>query len=114
VGARVAGGTWRDLVSLVAWIHRSWEQHLSRRHFGWLTMNNKVTVYVRLLGEGVDVWRPVQAEHVADDLYRLMGDVPSGETWSFVPGGVVRCAPRSLTGDWGNQELVLVAGETMK
>ena len=66
-------------------------------------MNNRTTVYVALLNEGVDVWRPVQAEHVGGDLYRLTGEQPDDETWPFAVGDVVRCKERTLSGDRGNR-----------
>jgi hypothetical protein len=72
-------------------------------------MSNKVTVYVALLGEGVDVWRPVQAEHLGDDRYRLTGEQPDGEAWPFASGDVVTCKEHTLSGDWGPPERALVA-----
>jgi hypothetical protein len=54
-------------------------------------------VYVALLDEGVEVWRPVDAEHVADDEYVLSGPVPEGEAWEFQPGDVVRCRARTFS-----------------
>jgi hypothetical protein len=74
-------------------------------------MSNTVTVYVELLDENVDVWRPVQAEHVGGDLYRLTGEQPDDEAWPFAVGDVVRCKTRELSGDWGLREPVLVAYE---
>ena len=65
-------------------------------------------VYVALLDEGVDAWRPVQAERVRGDLYRLTGERPEGEAWPFAVGDVVKCAPRMLD---GQSEPVLVAYE---
>jgi hypothetical protein len=50
-----------------------------------------VTIYMPLLHEGTDVWRPVQAEHFADGQYRISGHVPADETWAFQPGSIVRC-----------------------
>jgi hypothetical protein len=61
-------------------------------------------VYVALVGEAVDVWRPVAAEHVTGDAYRLCGPVPEDEVWEFQPGEVVRCEERSF--DDGTQGLV--------
>ena len=69
------------------------------------------TVYVALLDEGVDVWRPVQAEHVRGDLYRLAGKPTDDEVWPFAVGDVVRCQMRTLSGDEGRREPVLVAYE---
>jgi len=53
-------------------------------------MINAATVYVALLDEGVDVWRPVQAEYLGADLYRLTGAPPDDEAWPFAIGDVVR------------------------
>jgi hypothetical protein len=56
----------------------------------------RAKVYVALLNEAVDVWRPVVAEPVAHDLYRLCGPMPDDETWEFGPGEIVRCEERSF------------------
>jgi hypothetical protein len=48
-----------------------------------------VTLHVRLLDEGVEVWRPVSAYAMGGDLYRLVGDKPDGEVWEFPPGAIV-------------------------
>ena len=53
------------------------------------------TIYVKLVDEGVNVWRPVRAEHLRDDLY-LIVDQPydrDSETWQFGPGSSVVCEP---------------------
>ena len=57
-------------------------------------MEEELSVYVALLEEGIDVWRPVAARHVRDDEYQLGGPVPDGEVWQFQPGEVVRCETR--------------------
>jgi hypothetical protein len=41
------------------------------------------TIYVELLDEGTTCWRPVKAERVDGDAYRIVGDKPSDETWPF-------------------------------
>jgi hypothetical protein len=51
-----------------------------------------VTVFVALLDEGVDIWRPVQARPLAGGLFRIVGveaDV-SDERWEFPAGAIVR------------------------
>jgi hypothetical protein len=63
------------------------------------------TVYVALLNEGTDVWRPVAAAQVGPALYRLLGPVPEDEGWQFQPGEVVRCEARVLS---GKQALIAV------
>lgn len=57
------------------------------------------TVYVELLDEGVQVWRPTEAEVLGEGRYRLIAgnDYDEGsETWAFVPGTVVRCEELDL------------------
>jgi len=47
-------------------------------------------VYVRLLDEGTDVWRPVEAQRVGSTTYRLSDTpAPEDEVWSFQPGDIV-------------------------
>ena len=56
-------------------------------------MTDIAQIYVALLDEGVDVWRPVQAEHLSGNTYRIL-DQPydrSIESWEFEPGDVVLC-----------------------
>jgi hypothetical protein len=50
-------------------------------------------IYVSLLNEGVDVWRPVQAERLRYDVYRIADQHYDDniETWQFTPGDVVVC-----------------------
>ena len=57
-----------------------------------------VTIYVYLLDEGTDVWRPTQAQPVGLHLYRVSGVVPTDERWQFQPGEIVRCERRILSG----------------
>jgi hypothetical protein len=58
-------------------------------------MTGDSEIYVKLLGENVEVWRPVQAEHLRDDIYLVL-DQPydrDSETWQFGPGSEVICKP---------------------
>lgn len=67
-------------------------------------------IYVRLLNEGVKVYRPVPAKKMGRSIYQLGGANfydPNDETWEFLPQSVVRVESQSL-----NDELVLVAVET--
>jgi hypothetical protein len=48
-------------------------------------------VYVRLLNEGTEAWRPVPAIRLADGLYRLSGTRVDDEEWEFESGTLVRC-----------------------
>ncbi|MFZ1156096.1 MAG: hypothetical protein WAN93_14460 [Solirubrobacteraceae bacterium] len=56
-------------------------------------MSNLEEIFVSLLNEAVDVWRPVQAEPLHDNVYRII-DQPYNreiETWQFEPGDEVVC-----------------------
>jgi hypothetical protein len=67
-------------------------------------------VYVRLLNEGVEVYRPVVASRVSTTTYILGGaDLcdPEDEEWEFPPGSLVNVQERILNGD-----VVLVAMST--
>jgi hypothetical protein len=58
------------------------------------------TVYVELLDEGIDTWRPVEA--IADgDCFVLPHSAPDGEHWRLAPGSRVRCELRELSGGQG-------------
>jgi len=60
----------------------------------------RTTVYVKLLNEGIDVWRPVPAEDLAQRRYRLLPTDnydPDDEIWEFLPGTIAICEPRQLS-----------------
>lgn len=72
--------------------------------------DTEIVVYVRLLDEGTDVWRPVCATALPDGTFRLRepnGYDPSAETWEFPPTTKVRCVRRTFTE--GDEGLVAVA-----
>lgn len=48
------------------------------------------TIHVRLLDEGVDVWRPALAVALQGDVYRMAEQhIPDSERWEFGPGDEV-------------------------
>ena len=58
-------------------------------------------IYVPLLDEGVNVWRPAQAERLADGTYRILPNPDydgTAEKWQFPPGSRVVCEPKQLSG----------------
>jgi hypothetical protein len=60
------------------------------------------TVYVRLLEEGTEVWRPVRAAHVLGDAYVLSeqtGRIDGDEIWEFPNGSRVNCIRKKLAAD---------------
>ncbi len=61
-------------------------------------MDKQITIYVYLLEEGTDVWRPVQAVPVENDTYRIVSlNLDSeDERWQFTTGDVVRCIRKTL------------------
>lgn len=65
------------------------------------------TIFMPLLNEGTDVWRPVNATPVSSDTYRIEGEMPDDEEWAFLPGSVVRCVDKTFTG--GNVGVTAVA-----
>ncbi len=67
-----------------------------RERFGW-SVADPTTVHVELLDEGTQCWRPVLAEPLGDDRYRLIGEQPEDETWPFSVGDIVRCEMRELS-----------------
>ncbi len=59
-----------------------------------------ITLYVRLLDEGTDCWRPTQGELVEEGIYRLLPTTnynPDDESWEFLPGTLVRCQTLMLS-----------------
>jgi hypothetical protein len=72
--------------------------------------DTKVVVYVRLLEEGTDVWRPVHATALSDGTFRLLepdGYDPNTERWEFPPSTKVRCIAKKFTDS--SEGLVAVA-----
>ena len=71
----------------------------------------QATVFVRLLDEGTDVWRPVQAQRLGETTYQIADQVvPDDEVWSFQPGDIVVAERRQ--GDGDDQPLTAVAQAT--
>lgn len=65
-----------------------------------LDTTNTEMVYVGLIDEGVNVWRPTQAEKLPDGSYKLLPTSeydPEDETWEFLPGSRVVCENRRLS-----------------
>ena len=59
-------------------------------------------IYVALLDEGTDVWRPVEAEQIGTERFRIVSanPDPANEHWEFAPDSVVRCERRKLSGGY--------------
>src|SRR3569832_796048 len=66
------------------------------------------TIYVYLLDEGTDCWKQVSAEHLGNDVNRIISvnKDPEDERWEFGNGEVVRYRHRKLA--CGLRRLALV------
>lgn len=57
-------------------------------------------IYVALMDEGVNVWRPAPALRLQDDTYVVLRPDdydPSLEKWQFPPGTLVICESKQLS-----------------
>ncbi|MEI7846312.1 MAG: hypothetical protein WCK35_10955 [Chloroflexota bacterium] len=73
-------------------------------------MDTKI-LYIPLLDEGTDVFRPTKGKMIADLIFRVLsteGYDPNDENWAFPPGSIVKCENRIIGG-----KLVLVAKEKL-
>jgi hypothetical protein len=75
---------------------------------------NSIWIDIKLLDEGVDVWRPAPALAIADGLFVVLR--PPGferleEIWEFPPGSVVRCEYKMLVRGAEAPKKVLTAVE---
>jgi hypothetical protein len=61
-------------------------------------------IYMPLLGEGTDCWRPVRSVQVAEGVFKVVDQLREGESWAFAPGSRVRCRNHVFT--TGEQGLV--------
>ena len=58
-----------------------------------MVMADTIVIYVRLTNENVEVWRPINAEHIRANTYRI-AEQPydhESEIWEFEPGDEVIC-----------------------
>jgi hypothetical protein len=62
-------------------------------------VNDITEIYVRLLGEAIDVWRPVEAENLYDQVYKIIDQTydREAEKWQFEPGEAVACESKELS-----------------
>ncbi len=56
-------------------------------------MSSSIQIYVCLLDEGIDAWRPVQAVNTYDNVFQIISENPDpeNEKWEFASGSLVRC-----------------------
>jgi hypothetical protein len=64
-------------------------------------------IYVSLIDDGVEVWRPVAAIEFKPQTFRILGPMPDDERWQFSPGEEVHCQERVFSD--GSRGLVAVS-----
>ncbi|OZC01679.1 hypothetical protein [Rubricoccus marinus] len=69
---------------------------------------NLETIYLPLLNEGTDCWRPVEATKVGPDHFRIVSERPEDEEWPYRSGEVVRCRWRQFQDDEGWEVVAVV------
>jgi hypothetical protein len=80
---------------LQAWLELSQEDNPGAKvvvEFEEPDERDAITIYVRLLDEGTEVWRPAKAVTVGEGLYRLLATPDYDlvdEEWEFPPGSIV-------------------------
>lgn len=69
----------------------------------------EIEIYVYLENEGTDVWRPVMALPLGNDLYQIITENtnPDDENWQFSRGDIVRCKEKAFA---NGTNLVAVEG----
>ena len=56
-------------------------------------------IYVALLNEGLEVWRPVKALRLSPSKYKILEDNEydnESEQWEFPPGTIVMCEKKKI------------------
>jgi len=88
---------------------RRWFDH------GWRTVGEPVTIFVALLDEGLDVWRPVQARPLDRGQFRIIGVEADTreETWQFPAGSVVKCEKKQFADGTRGMTAVEQVGEAV-
>jgi len=67
----------------------------------------RTNIYVQLLNEGTEVYRPVPAIEIRNNIYKLEGREiydPEDEEWEFKPGTLVKTERKCF-----EREMVLIA-----
>ncbi len=64
-------------------------------------MEDPTTIYVKLLEEGTECWRPVDANRTPGAIFEIISKNPSpdDQQWEFNVGQFVRCEKQRLSGE---------------
>ena len=89
----VASGELLSVISFAAlYVLARWMQPKLDR----MAQDGLTTIYMPLLNEGTEVWRPVEAMKITDLGYMVTEPAPPEEDWAFQPGHILRCEERTL------------------
>ena len=59
---------------------------------------NEMTIYIPLLNEGINVWRPVQAKEIGSNVFEIVSvNDDTDEEWQFNHGERVKCTYQELS-----------------
>jgi hypothetical protein len=61
-----------------------------------------ITIYIRLLDEGTEAFRPTTAKLLSSGNFEVLPTQdynPKDEKWEFAPGSIVYCEERKLDGE---------------
>jgi len=59
-----------------------------------------IEIHIKLLDEGTDCWRPVRAQRLGENKYKIIGIDnydSDNEKWEFLPGDIVCCAEKEFS-----------------
>jgi len=75
---------------------------------------NTEKIYVKLLDEDIDVYRPVNAEKLGNKLYKILDDSDKAykdylEIWEYKTGDIVECTYKNLSEGKKKKEPTLIA-----
>jgi len=59
-------------------------------------VNVSTRIFISLLNEGTDCWRPANAKERGEGVFEILGIIPAGEEWQFAHGMRVRCRPKQF------------------
>jgi hypothetical protein len=57
----------------------------------------EAVIYMPLVEDGTDCWRPVRAMRIAEEIFEVIEQIPPNESWKFAPFSRVRCRNRIFT-----------------
>ena len=58
-----------------------------------------MTIYIELMNEGTNCWRPVEARDLGDGRFQIISSQPENEEWQFRSGEIVECMRKEFQDD---------------